>query len=241
MALTELFGLPLDGKRTIVVAELGIQHAHYQPEQRLARAMALIDRAARIGVDAAKFQLFLPDEPLFCPLPGDENRWPRWNQSLMRSDEWGKLCDHAFSSDIPLFFSVFQHGGAELARTLNPPAWKVASRAAENFPYHLTPGPWIVSDGFGHAARAPIDAIRLQCCPVYPSPLGQSWWRGNSDGISDHSGTPWPAIAAIIAGAKLVELHLRHAPGPDFAASLNPAGFRLVLKCRDEIAALRAR
>ena len=55
-------------------------------------------------------------------------------------------------------------------------------------------------------------------------------------GLSDHSASPVPSIAAIAQGADIIEAHLTFHPfmyGPDVKASLTPEDFKLVCEARD--------
>jgi N-acetylneuraminate synthase len=60
-------------------------------------------------------------------------------------------------------------------------------------------------------------------------------------GLSDHSGTIWPSVAAMARGAPLVEVHvaLHHKQyGPDTAASLDPSELAQLVEARDAIFAM---
>ena len=59
--------------------------------------------------------------------------------------------------------------------------------------------------------------------------------------LSDHSGTIWPAVAAMARGAPLVEVHValhRKQFGPDTAASLEPHELAQLVEARDAIVAM---
>lgn len=246
MGIATLFGKPCDGKRTLLIAEAGINHSRPKQHRRMAAAKAIVSQAKEAGADAVKFQLFMPKEPLFCPLPGDESRWKRWNKSIMHPARWQFVVDHGRELGIPVFFSVFQHGAIDLCRKLGVETWKVASRAAKTFPYDSVSGPFIVSGGLGWPEKRPDNALFLQCKTQYPAPLADCWWREpGTDGISDHSGKMWPSIDAIVRGAKLIELHFYSGRGiqgrgrPDFSSSIKAHEFKRIGWCRDDVAAMR--
>jgi N,N'-diacetyllegionaminate synthase len=57
-------------------------------------------------------------------------------------------------------------------------------------------------------------------------------------GLSDHSGSPFPAFAALARGANIIELHItldRRMFGPDTCASLTVAEFSQVSAFRDAL------
>ncbi len=92
-------------------------------------------------------------------------------------------------------------------------------------------------------AGAPVAV--LQCASRYPTPLeavglnviGDYRTRyGCPAGLSDHSGSTYPALAALAQGADIVEVHLtlsRHMFGPDVPVSLTVEEFRTVAAARD--------
>ncbi len=62
-------------------------------------------------------------------------------------------------------------------------------------------------------------------------------------GLSDHSGTPWPGLAALARGVDILEVHItlsREAFGPDVPASLTAQEFRLLADARDAFAIMAA-
>jgi N-acetylneuraminate synthase/N,N'-diacetyllegionaminate synthase len=78
----------------------------------------------------------------------------------------------------------------------------------------------------------------LHCVSSYPTPMDQAQLGGIGAmidrlnlpvGYSDHTPATHTGALAVMAGAVVLEKHLTHdrsAPGPDHAASLDPAGMR---------------
>lgn len=195
---------------TYIIAEAGTSHAHPDPYKRYSLAMRHVCLAAEAGADAVKFQLFVPDEPLFCPLPGDEVRWLRWKNTYLAYEEWRQIQQLAFKLKIDLLFSAFQHEAVDWCRQMALRYYKVASRAVIDYPYDKVPGPFIVSNGMVPNLRPyviPHQHHILECTSQYPTPLEQAKWSGQYDGLSDHSGTPWPGLDAIARNAKFLEVH----------------------------------
>jgi N-acetylneuraminate synthase len=85
----------------------------------------------------------------------------------------------------------------------------------------------------------------FQCTTKYPTPLEEVGLNllpvlrqrlSCPVGLSDHSGSPFPALAAMAQGAAMIEAHItfhRCQFGPDTAASLVPDEFALLARARD--------
>jgi len=125
-------------------------------------------------------------------------------------------------------------------------AWKVASGEISTSPMldrMLLGGlPMIVSTGMSAISEvdvavekiqtANVPVAVLQCTTAYPCPPERvglnmlSVYRGRYSsfvGLSDHSGTIYPALAAVALGADVIEVHVtlsREMFGPDVVASV---------------------
>lgn len=211
--------------RPIIIAEAGTCHASSNRGNRLRNAMAYVLAAHDAGADIVKFQAFT-DEPenIFCWVYGDEARMQRWVESALTKDEWKTLKRFADDMGTELLLSCFQHETVEMSRELGLCASKVASRAADTFPYEDAPRPWIVSTGMNPPPSWIIDhkgSILMECESKYPSTME---WSGKYPGFSDHSANPDVAKRAINNGCKLIEVHFyinKEDAGQDEPASLN--------------------
>ena len=135
--------------------------------------------------------------------------------------------------------SVFQHSTVEWLNRLKVDAVKVASRAARDFPYAASRGPFLISHGMYGPVPHVGEQYHFQCEASYPSEI---WWDGKTFGFSDHSGNPKRAIDAIGRGLKLLEVHFYIKPedaGPDLPASLTLDQLSLVCRARDDFAEVR--
>jgi N-acetylneuraminate synthase len=131
-------------------------------------------------------------------------------------------------------------------------AWKVASGELNNEPMFVAMAasrlPIILSSGMSSmaeidAAVARVKAVGLpvtllQCTSLYPTPpekVGLNlipYFRDRYDcpvGLSDHSGTIYPGLAAATLGIDVLEVHValsREMFGPDVPASITPTELR---------------
>lgn len=235
-------------KRAFIVAEVAQAH-----DGSLGIAHSLIDAVADTGADAVKFQTHIAsaestlDEGFRVPLSGqDATRWDYWKRMEFSAEQWDGLSRHARERGLVFLSSPFSVEAVELLAKLGMPAWKLGS--GEVFNSRLldaiarTGSPVLLSSGMSSFAdiAVAIDEVRkrglplavLQCTTRYPTPLTEVGLNVIDElrdrfacpvGLSDHSGTIYPALAAMATGSDLVELHVtfdRRMYGPDSAASV---------------------
>ncbi|HYN22313.1 MAG TPA: N-acetylneuraminate synthase family protein [Thermoanaerobaculia bacterium] len=222
----------------------------------LGMAHAFIDAIAATGADAVKFQTHIaaaestPGEPWRVRFsPQDASRYDYWKRMEFTEEQWQGLKSHAEVRGLLFLSSPFSVEAAQMLDRLGMKAWKVASGEVSNpvlFDFLLSTGkPVLISTGMSPLAE--IDAVVapvrsplavLQCTTAYPCPpekLGLNlipFFReryGCAVGLSDHSGTIYPGLAAVPLGAEVLEVHVtlsREAFGPDVPASLTTAELR---------------
>jgi N-acetylneuraminate synthase len=154
----------------------------------------------------------------------------------------------AIRSGLPVILSTGMCTGAEVMESLAVLAWgeehpegNPASRAAF---VELTRHP-----EFCRPLRSRVSL--LQCVTQYPAPAAETNLRamqalgrqtGLQVGLSDHTEGWHVAVAAVAAGATIIEKHFtmsRALPGPDHAASLEPHELaRMIREIRDIEAAM---
>jgi N,N'-diacetyllegionaminate synthase len=235
-----------------IIAEVAQAH-----DGSLGMAHAFIDAAATCGVDAIKFQTHIaaeestPSEPWRVKFSKqDATRFDYWKRMEFTADAWAGLKVHAEEKGLVFLSSAFSHAAVDLLRKLGMSAWKVASGELTNLPLieHMASDGMPVMLSTGMSPHLEIDAavnvVRkthsplaiFQCTTQYPSPpesiglnmLDELQQRHNcAVGLSDHSGTIFPSLAAVAAHkAQLIEVHLtlsRDMFGPDVVASVTPA------------------
>lgn len=242
--------------RCLLIAEVAQAH-----DGSLGLAHAYVDAAAAAGADAVKFQTHLaeaestPGEPWRIRFsPQDETRYSYWQRTAFSESQWSELRAHAEALDLLFLSSPFSAEAVSLLTRVGVAAWKIPSGEV------ATPGlleqvaatgwPVLLSTGMSPVAEVDraVERLRaagvafavLQCTSAYPCPpervglnlLAEFRQRyGCPVGLSDHSGTIYPALAAAALGAEVLELHItlsRDMYGPDVAASVTTGEFRQV-------------
>lgn len=211
------------GGKTFIIAEAGIEHYDQSPVWRRSNAMNKCNFVARYprmkywgrqpdrpAADAIKFQMFVPDEPLFCPLDGDDQRKEKWEKSCMKLREWREVKEHVENCGLVFMASAFQPTAVEWLNELGVVVHKVASRAVKTYPYDDATGPFLISLGMAEMedvpqTKKPLDAKFLQCDTHYPCKPRR--WE-EYDGLSDHSGDVFVGIDAIRRGCPILEVHV---------------------------------
>lgn len=237
------------GGRPYIIAEIGQAH-----EGSLAWAELLIYEAHRAGVDAVKWQYHLAEFE-------NPARKKYWSSVEFSHQDWRKIRAMCAMAKLDFIISCFSLEAVERARTLDPHAWKIPSapfwlerlqRCAEDGK------PMIISTGMStreeidRAAVNPIHPIALmQCTSAYPTRLDQVGLNCITElhqrydlpvGLSDHSGTIWPSVAAMTLGAALVEVHLclsRAQRIPDGCSSVEFQELRQICEARDALCLMR--
>lgn len=259
---------PHAGAPCTVVAEVAQAH-----EGSLGIAHAYIDCAARAGADAVKFQTHIaeaestPDEPWRKAFSTqDRTRFEYWKRMEFTPPHWKELRAHADERGLLFLSSPFSLEAVDLLRDVGVAGWKIASGETGNDALldavAASGQPVILSSGMSPMAEidAAVARVRargvplavLQCTSAYPCPpelvglnvLAELRERhGCATGLSDHSGTIFPGLAAATLGAQVLEVHLtfsREMFGPDVPVSLTPDELRTLVTGVRFIEAMRA-
>ena len=242
------------GARCLIIGEVAQAH-----DGSLGMAHAYIEAIANAGADAVKFQTHIataestPLEPWRVKFsPQDATRFDYWRRMEFTEEQWCGLKLHAEQRGLKFLSSPFSVEAVELLTRVGVAAWKIASGEVSNVQMldHIlsTHLPVIVSTGMSSLDEIDATVARLrakgvpltllQCTSLYPCPPEKiglnliSFFAeryGCDVGLSDHSGTIYPGLAAATLGAKVLEVHVtfsRQMFGPDVAASLTTTELR---------------
>jgi len=250
-------GLRPDGG-CFIIGEVGQAH-----DGSLGSAHSFIDAIADAGADAVKFQTHIadaestPGEPWRVKFsPQDVTRFDYWKRMEFTEAQWAGLRDHTAQRGLKFLSSPFSLEAVELLKRVGVAAWKVASGETNNLPMvermAETGLPVLLSTGmstFEEIERS-VDLVRgvgapvavFQCTTAYPCPperVGINVIRelrerfGCPVGLSDHSGTIYPALAGATIGVDLIEVHVtlsREQFGPDVPASVTTGELRQLVE-----------
>lgn len=248
----------LSADRCIIVAEVAQAH-----DGSLGMAHAFIDAIANAGADAVKFQTHIaaaestPGEPWRVKFSvQDATRYDYWKRMEFTEEQWHGLKRHAEERGLLFLSSPFSVEAVELLSRVGVAAWKVASGEVSNTPMFecmvATGLPILLSTGMSPLSEidAAVERVKaqglplvvLQCTTAYPCPpekVGLNlipFFReryGCAVGLSDHSGTIYPGLAAVTLGIEVLEVHVtlsREMFGPDVPASITTAELRQLVE-----------
>jgi N,N'-diacetyllegionaminate synthase len=229
----------------------------------LGMAHAFIDAIADAGADAVKFQTHIASAESTLSEPWrvkfsqqDVTRYDYWKRMEFSEEQWHGLKKHADACGLKFLSSPFSVEAVDLLSRIGVGAWKVASGEISNLPMFeriATTGlPIILSTGMsplseidaavGRVKAAGLPLTLLQCTSAYPCPPEKiglnliSFFRdryGCAVGLSDHSGTIYPGLAAATLGIEVLEIHItlsREMFGPDVTASITTAELRQLVE-----------
>ena len=214
---------------------------------------AFIDAIAAAGADAVKFQTHIaaaestPAETFRVKFSRqDRTRYDYWKRMEFTEEQWACLKGHADDRGLAFLSSPFSLEAVELLDQIKVAAWKIASGEIANEAMFermaASQLPFLVSTGMSPLAEidAAVKRVQsrklpvavMQCTTAYPCPpekIGLNllpFFRdryGAAVGLSDHSGTIYPGLAATALGCDVLEVHVtlsREMFGPDVPASV---------------------
>lgn len=217
--------------RTYVIAEIGNNH-----NGSLDRAIQMIDLAADMGADCAKFQMRHLDEVYRQrTLRKDgEDLGTEYVLDLLRRfelsvDDHRHLADHCAQKGILYLCTPWDARSVDILESFGVPAYKVASADLTNLPLldklAATGKPLILSTGMSRPeeVRITVDFLNrrnaafvlLHCNSTYPAPLHDinlKWMHQLREvhplvGYSGHERGINVSLAAVALGACVIERH----------------------------------
>lgn len=249
------------GRPAFLIAEIAQAH-----DGSLGMAHAYIDVVAEVGADAVKFQTHIADAESTLDEPfrvkfsrQDATRYDYWKRMEFTIEQWQGLAAHCRDKGLVFLSSPFSVLAVEMLDKLDVPAWKIGSGEAVSgdiLDAVLATGkPVLASTGMSTFSEidslvdrfreAKVDFALFQCTSKYPadfSEVGLSVIQEMKaryacpSGLSDHSGSIFPALAAMAQGADIIEAHIvfdKRMFGPDTPASLTVEEFKILTQARD--------
>ncbi len=240
--------------RCLIIGEVALSH-----DGSLGQAHAFIDAIASAGADAVKFQTHIAAAESTSAEPfrvtfskQDASRYDYWKRMEFTEEQWRGLAEHCRERNVLFVSSPFSLEAIELLERVGQPFWKVASGETGNLVFLdrmiATGLPIVISTGMSPMAEIDTAVARvqakgiavgvLQCTTAYPCPperIGLNmipFFReryGCWAGLSDHSATIYPGLAAATIGIDILELHVtlgREMFGPDVPASVTTTELR---------------
>jgi len=177
----------------------------------------------------------------------DKTRFDYWKRMSFTAEQWREIKAHCEEVGLEFMSSPFSMAAVELLESIDVKRYKIGSGEVSNKlmleRIAQTGKPIILSSGMSSLEElqssvdflAPFgnDLTVLQCTTSYPTQPENVGLNVLNDlaelfpqatiGLSDHSGTIYPAIAAVALGAKVLEFHTvfdKRMFGPDASSSL---------------------
>jgi N,N'-diacetyllegionaminate synthase len=251
------------GNPALIIAEIAQAH-----DGSLGMAHAFIDAVADGGADAVKFQTHIAaaestlDEPFRVRFSQqDATRFDYWKRMEFTPEQWQGIAHHARERGLVFLSSAFSMAAVDLLRGIGMPAWKIGSgefASADLWRAMAENGaPILFSTGMSKRSEI-ADAVAMfrslslpfalmQCTSAYPTPLEAVGLNVIDElrrefacpvGLSDHSGSLFPGMAALARGANLLEVHIafdRRMFCPDMAASVTFDELKLLCQMREAL------
>lgn len=235
-------------RRCFIIAEVAQSH-----EGSVGQAHAFIDAVAATGANAIKFQTHIASQESTVREQfrtnfsyQDHTRYDYWRRMEFTEEQWSGLATHARERSLVFLSSPFSFEAVRLLERLNMTMWKVASGEVSNIPQldliASTGKPVLLSSGmsrwnelqeavdFLHSKGSKVAVLQATSCyPTPPEKVGLNVMVEMKEklcvpvGLSDHSGSIFPSLAAFALGGTFLEVHValsRAMFGPDVSSSI---------------------
>jgi N-acetylneuraminate synthase len=239
----------------LVLAEIGINH-----EGSVEKAMRMVDDAVAAGCECVKFQCHVIDDEMIpndvVPGNASESIWDIMSRCALNEEEERRIMRYCIEKGILYLSTPSCCAAADRLERMGVNAYKIGSGECNNYPLveHIAGfgKPVILSTGMNGMAeiRRSVEILRrfripyalMHCTSMYPTPyskirLGalQEMRKAFPDavlGLSDHSLSNYPCLAAVACGASILERHFvsdMNWPGPDVEISMDPEALRQLI------------
>lgn len=235
-------------KNTFMIAEVGQAH-----DGSLGILHSYIDALAKTGVDAVKFQTHIAeaesseyDDFRINFSYEDRTRFDYWKRMEFTFDQWAEIKNHCLDVGLEFISSPFSNMAVDLLKKLDLDKYKIGSGEVTNLlmleKIAKTGKDILLSSGLSNITELDqaIEFLKqfnckisiMQCTTKYPTQPEEVGLNVISElkdrynipvGLSDHSGTIYPSLAAVSLGVDLLEFHVtfdKNMFGPDSSSSL---------------------
>lgn len=227
-----------NGKPVYIIAEMG---PNYNGDVRL--AIEMVELAKEAGADAIKLQIISADHSYVR----STESYAVFKKIELSKQDWCGVIRAARQVGIDIFATFVNAHDLINYRDVQFPVIKVSSTNLTNFPLLKIVAkekkPVILSTGaaYLHEVEEAVKYLRsngqediglLQCTVLYPCPLEnvhlnvmdtfRQTFHGMPVGYSDHTLGLTAALAAVVKGADIIEMHVtkdRNLKGPDHSIS----------------------
>lgn len=234
--------------KIFIVAEIGQAH-----DGSLGILHSYIDALSHTGVDALKFQTHIAEaessisEPFRINFSYEDNtRYDYWKRMEFNIWQWSEIKNHCEKVGLEFISSPFSNMAVDLLEKIGIKKYKIGSGEINNYlmleKIARTGKDIILSSGMSNFLELDdiVNFLKpfgnhisiLQCTTKYPTiaeDIGLNVIVELKDryslkvGLSDHSGTIYPSLAAASLGAEILEFHAvfdKRMFGPDSTSSL---------------------
>lgn len=249
------------GNPTFIIGEIAQAH-----DGSLGTAHAYIDAIAGAGADAIKFQTHFADEESTIDEPfrikfskQDSTRYDYWKRMEFNKEQWVGLAEHCKEKGIIFLSTSFSVKAVEILRDIGMSAWKVSSGEVMSKELldemEINGSPILLSTGMSdfNEIETAVSRIRekqipfaiFQCTTKYPNSLKEVGLNVIEElhkrfncpvGLSDHTGSVFPALAAIALGSNLIEVHItfdKRMFGPDVISSITLEELKFIVDAKN--------
>jgi len=247
-----------DGHPTYVIAEIGVNHNGILEYALELIDAAVAAGADAVKFQKRKLDSLYPQKYLEDANTGEKNLnylLPILQRVELPDQDYYRIVEYCHEKDVTFLCSAFDPESADFIDELGVPAFKVASADMINLPLldHLVAKrkPMIVSTGMSRMEEVKISVnflkergaefTLLHCNSAYPAAfedinlrfMDQLRQFGVPVGYSGHERGIAISTVASALGAAIIERHItldRTMEGPDHAASLEPHGFKKMVR-----------
>jgi len=258
----------LTKKKTLIIAEVGLAHnGNLKTAFRFVKSAKKAGAdIIKFQTHYAEFESTY-DEPFRVAISKKyKNRYDYWKSTEFKKNEWEKIIKFCKKNKIIFATSPFSREAVRIMRSINCRNWKIGSGEIlsnellneilkkKNDTIIISSGlsSWSeINNSYKYLNSKNAKFAILQCTTEYPSNIKKVGLNiiekmkktfNCPVGLSDHTGSIFPSIAALSLGAKIIEVHVclsKKAKGPDITSSLTFDELEMICKARDSISIMK--